>query len=213
MNVQQWRKIHRIRILLLYHRSVGFVSVKNASVDLMLTGHVHAGFVTMIATFANTLRGSSFMPKFSIPFIHLDAHSKLLPWANLLVILSAIFVIYKIFTATKLAKLFSNFIRNKILKKMLVKPVTFEELTIATGGYGISQIEICTGSPLIGKTLLDARLREHDISVLALEKDGQTIPNPPPATQFALSDKIICFGKLENIRKKLCYRTEYDGYA
>ena len=90
-------------------------------------------------------------------------------------------------------------------KKGLVNPVTFEELLVATGGYGISQIELTERNPLIGKTLLDSHLREHDISVLALIKnDGETVPNPDPQTRFEHSNKVICFGKLENIRNKLC---------
>ena len=75
---------------------------------------------------------------------------------------------------------------------------------IATGGYGVSQIEISKESPIIDKTLLESDLRRLDISVLAIERKGKTMPNPSADTKFLLGDKIMCFGKLENIRKELC---------
>lgn len=167
----------------------------------------NAGLVTMIATFANTLRENPLIPKFNLPFIHVDISSKFLPWINLGIIIVVVYAIYKLFTITRVAKIFTEALRKQIVRQGLVKAVTFEELMVATGGYGISQIEISEGSPLAGKTLLESRLREHDISVLALEKNGETIPNPPPNTLFNTSDKIICFGKLENIRKKFLVST------
>jgi K+/H+ antiporter YhaU regulatory subunit KhtT len=47
-------------------------------------------------------------------------------------------------------------------------------------------------------------LRILDISVLAIEREGEAIPNPLAETKTLLDDKLICFGKLENIRKELC---------
>lgn len=163
-----------------------------------------AGLVTMIATFANTIRGNPLIQEFKLPFIPLEISSGWLPWVNIGFIIVTIAVIYTLFTVTKISKKFTEIMRSQILKKGIIKPVTFEELMVATGGYGISQIEVCEGSPLLGKTLLDSHLREYDISVLAMERDGETIPNPPPQTKFERGNKIICFGKLENIRKKLC---------
>lgn len=91
----------------------------------------------MIATFANTLRGNPLIPRFQIPFIHLDLSSKFLPWLNFVLV---VYGMYKVFT---------DAIRRQIQKKGLIKPVTFEELMIVTGGYGISQIEIDAKSILI----------------------------------------------------------------
>jgi len=82
--------------------------------------------------------------------------------------------------------------------------VSFEELVVATGGYGISQIEVCKDSPVLNKTLVEPGLREKDITLLAIERKGQIIPNPPAMMKIIFSDKLICFGKLEDIRNKIC---------
>jgi len=36
------------------------------------------------------------------------------------------------------------------------------------------------------------------------EKTGETIPNPPANMKMLSGDELICFGKLDNIRGKIC---------
>ncbi|KPK39111.1 MAG: hypothetical protein AMJ78_08975 [Omnitrophica WOR_2 bacterium SM23_29] len=163
----------------------------------------HAGLVTLIATFANSLRPDSFS-KFSIPFLHLVFPAHLLPWINLLVIALSIFIIFGIFTHSRFTRNFTNVLRSRIVKRELFKPVTFEELVVATGGYGVSSVEVCKDSPVVDKTLLDSDLRTHDITVLAIERKHEIIPNPVANTIIRLGDRLICFGKLDKIRKELC---------
>ncbi|MBL7081826.1 MAG: hypothetical protein ISS44_04615 [Candidatus Omnitrophica bacterium] len=164
----------------------------------------HAGLVTLIATFANSLRTDISIPKFTIPFLHSVVPSHLLPWINLAIIAVGLYVFYKIFTNTRLATKLTDALRSHIVKKEIIKPVSFEELMVVTGGYGISQIEICENSPILEKTLLDSGLKEFDILILAMERGEEIIPNPSADTKILLGDTLICFGKLKNIRDKLC---------
>ncbi|MFH1854362.1 MAG: TrkA C-terminal domain-containing protein [Candidatus Omnitrophota bacterium] len=164
----------------------------------------HAGLVTMIATFANTLRPDSLLPKFDIPFLHAVIPSSLLPWLNLMIIIISIYLAYKIFTNSILAVKLTNVIRTQIKKRQLIKPVSFNELAIATGGYGVSQITVCKDSPLLNKTLIESDLRKHDITLLAIERNEEMISNPDAKTRIDLGDSLICFGKLENIRQNVC---------
>ena len=164
----------------------------------------HAGLVTLIATFANSLRTDLIITKFRIPFLHSVIPSHLAPWINLLVTAAIIYIAYKFFTNSKLAVILTNALRSHIVKKEIIKPVSFEELVVATGGYGVSSIEVCQDSPILEKTLLESGLRQLDITVLAIEREEQTIPNPTANTKIILGDRLICFGKLGNIRNKLC---------
>lgn len=164
----------------------------------------HAGLVTLIATFANSLRPSTVMPKFTIPFLDAIIPSGLVPWINFIVIIFSVYALYKIFTHSKFAAKFTYFLKIHIVKKEMVKSVSFEELLVATGGYGVSSIEICKDSQILHKTLRESKLRQHDITVLAIERKGHTIPNPSTDTKFLLGDNLICFGKLEKIRKEFC---------
>ena len=164
----------------------------------------HAGLVSLIATFANSLRTDIIMPKFTIPFVHSVIPSRLVPWLNLALIAFAVYASYKIFTHSKFATRFTDLLRSRIVKREIIKPVSFEELMVATGGYGISKIEVCKDNPILNKTLLESDLRKSDILVLSVERGEEIIPNPSANTRILLGDKLICFGKLGNIRDRLC---------
>ena len=164
----------------------------------------HAGLVTLIATFANSLSTDFLIFKFATPFLRSDIPLNLIPWVNLTIIAISIYIIYKIFAHSNFATKFTDFLRARIIKREIIKPVSFEELVVATGGYGISQIAVCKDNPILDKTLLDSDLRKFDILVLAVERGQEIIPNPSANTKILFGDKLICFGKLGNIREKLC---------
>lgn len=173
---------------------------KIASVLIVLG---NAGFVTMIATFANSLRPRVGEARISLPFLKDFMPSWLLPWVNLAVIILLFFLLYKLFTHRGPAYGLTNLLRRFVLKKDIIKSVTFEELLIATGGYGVSRITIRADSPVLNKTLIESKLRGQDITVLAVIRGHETIPNPPANTVFSLNDELICFGRLENIKGKI----------
>ena len=163
----------------------------------------HAGFVTMIATFANSLRPRAVMGKPPVPFLPFTIPDNMLPWINLAIIAVAIYIIYKLFTDTKLARRLTDILRQRIIKTDIATPVSCEELAVTTGGYGVSKIRIRKDHPVLDKTLSESELRRDDITVLAIVRADKTMPNPLADTKIISGDELICFGKLESIRKKL----------
>ncbi|MHC4084024.1 MAG: cation:proton antiporter regulatory subunit [Planctomycetota bacterium] len=161
----------------------------------------HAGFVTMIATFANSLRPGA--DKLDVPFSAFTISDKVLPWINLIIIVAAIYITYKLFSNTTFARRLTNVLRNRIIKKEMIKSVSCEELAVATGGYGVSRIKVRQDNPILGKALSESELRKDDITVLAIVRADRTIPNPLADTKILSGDELICFGKLGIIRKKL----------
>jgi len=168
---------------------------------LMVLGN--AGLVTMIATVAsalnpeNTLLG--WLSESFLPFLPLWS----VRWVNLCLIVIAIFVIYKMFTNKKFTQKLTGYLREKILKKEFFKPVSFEELLLLTGGYGITKQEVVGGNSIIDKTLAESELRKNDITVLAIVRNEATIPNPPADIKIQKDDELVLFGKLENIRGQI----------
>lgn len=164
----------------------------------------HAGLVTMIATLANSLRAQrAIEEKLTKPLLP-AIPSVLVPWINLLVIVIALYLLYKLSTNSTVAKKVTNFLRARIIKKELIRKISFEELMLATGGYGVARITVCAGSPVINKTLAEAALRSQDITVLAITRAGKTTANPAANSEILLNDELLCFGKLENIRNRIC---------
>ena len=164
----------------------------------------NAGFVILIATLASSVfPQETILSKLSESFLPFNIKPELVKWVNLAIILVVVYIIYKIFTHEKFVRKMTTILRKKIIKREIFQKVSFEELLLATGGYGISRIAVSAGSPVLNKTLARSQLREYDITVLATIRGGETIPNPPANMKILPNDELICFGKLENIKNRI----------
>jgi Trk-type K+ transport system membrane component len=170
---------------------------------LMVLGN--AGLVTLVATGASALNPQQvLLTLFSESFLHVSIPLYLVPWVNLSIIIVASYAVYRLFKSLKFKRTLTRYLRKRILKEEFFKPVSFEELLLLTGGYGISRIEVCEGSPLIDKSLIESDLRKNDITVLAIIRDHVTMPNPTAQVAIHRGDELIAFGKLQNIRSQIC---------
>jgi len=163
----------------------------------------NAGLVTMIATVASALNPQQTLwSKLSESYLPVSIPRHAVPWINLLIIVIAVYVIYKIFTHKKIATKLTNSLRMRIMKRESFKPVSFEELLLLSGGYGVSKIEVSEDCPLVNKTLAESQLRKDDITVLAMVRADGIMPNPLADTKILAGDELVSFGKLENVRNR-----------
>jgi hypothetical protein len=178
---------------------VGHKQRRKIASMLMVLGN--AGLVIMIASFATSLN-PLIMDTIEEPFLPLKIPVEWIPVVNLMIIMLAVLIIYKVFTNKKVSDKLTNFLRKRIIKREIFERTTFDELLIATGGYGVSKVDVPTGSFFVGKSLVKAALRsKHDITLLAVTREGVTISNPSADEKIQVGDELICFGKLENIRE------------
>jgi hypothetical protein len=162
---------------------------------LMILGN--AGMVTLIASAVGALNPEhNLLPWFEEKFLNAPI--------NLAILAIALFLVYKVLTIRTITGKLTRYLRRKIIKQELLKPVSFEELLMLTGGYGISRIEVCEGNPIIDKTLAESDLRKNDITVLAIIRGEETIPNPSANRKILKGDGLIAFGKLERLRSQGC---------
>ena len=77
-----------------------------------------------------------------------------------------------------------------------------QRLTVSTG-YGVAELLVHTGADLVGKTLGESGLWERDITVLTLHRGVQVIPNPRKHVVLEAEDRLLCFGKLEEMRSMI----------
>jgi len=83
--------------------------------------------------------------------------------------------------------------------------VMFPELDVqqrltVSHGYGVAEILIAADSELVGRTLAETRLRDRDIVVLNLEREGEVISNPRGQRTLQGGDHLLCFGRLAAMR-------------
>ena len=74
-----------------------------------------------------------------------------------------------------------------------------QRLTVSQS-YGVAEIHIPEGSEYVGKTIASSGLREKDINVLTLYRDGGAVPNPRSQRELMPGDRLLCFGKLDSMR-------------
>ena len=75
-----------------------------------------------------------------------------------------------------------------------------QRLTL-TKGYGVADLLIREGSPYIGKSIAESKLREMDINVLTLRRGDHQISNPLATRVLQVGDALLCFGKLDAMRE------------
>ncbi len=83
--------------------------------------------------------------------------------------------------------------------------VAFPELDVrqrlsVSAAYGVAEVLVREGSAMVGTTITNSGLRERDIQVLTITRGTRVIPNPGPSRELEAEDRLLCFGKLEEMR-------------
>ncbi len=74
-----------------------------------------------------------------------------------------------------------------------------QRLTVSTG-YGVAEIVVREGADMVGKTIADSGLSELDLTVLTLHRGTTVVPNPRGKRVLESGDRLLCFGRLEEMR-------------
>lgn len=77
-----------------------------------------------------------------------------------------------------------------------------QRLTVSTG-YGVAELSVHSAVELVGKTLGESGLWERDITVLTLHRGVSVIPNPRKHVVLEAEDRLLCFGKLDEMRSMI----------
>jgi ribosomal protein S6--L-glutamate ligase len=77
-----------------------------------------------------------------------------------------------------------------------------QRLTVSTG-YGVAELVVHAGADLVGKLIGESGLSERDITVLTLHRGTMVIPNPRQGHRLEAEDRLLCFGKLEEMRSMI----------
>jgi hypothetical protein len=149
---------------------------------LMIMGN--AGIVSVIATLILSLRETGVFR----------------PSLNLVIIIVAIFILYRIASNREFAQNLTGKIRKTLRKKLHFEKVQIEELVQQPDGYGVATIIIEKKSKLTGSTLAKAGFREQDVLILSIERGEEIIHIPDAKTRTLAGDRLICYGNLDNLK-------------
>ncbi|MCA9490744.1 MAG: TrkA C-terminal domain-containing protein [Myxococcales bacterium] len=88
----------------------------------------------------------------------------------------------------------------RLLAPRLLEPVPHEELMLYKRGFGISRLEIPPNSPVAGRLLREAGLRELRLQVLAVEAGAEVVAIPEPDWRFEVGQHVVLYGDLAAMR-------------
>jgi ribosomal protein S6--L-glutamate ligase len=77
-----------------------------------------------------------------------------------------------------------------------------QRLTVSTG-YGVAEIVVNAASDLVGKSLAESGLSDKDITVLTVQRGTSVIPNPKERHVLQAGDRLLSFGRLEEMRSMI----------
>jgi ribosomal protein S6--L-glutamate ligase len=77
-----------------------------------------------------------------------------------------------------------------------------QRLAVSTG-YGVAELLVHGSADVVGKALGESGLSERDITVLTLHRGTAVIPNPRSNQVLQAGDRLLCFGKLEEMRSMI----------
>ncbi len=98
----------------------------------------------------------------------------------------------------------------------IVTNVNFPDLDVRqrlgeASGYGVAEIHVDRGADIDGITLAESGLRDRDITVLVIENDFGVVPNPPSDRILSAGDRLLCFGRLDEMRSLVPARRARRG--
>jgi ribosomal protein S6--L-glutamate ligase len=77
-----------------------------------------------------------------------------------------------------------------------------ERLSVSTG-YGVAELVVHGDADLVGMSIGESGLRERDITVLTLHRGAGVIPNPPFSQRLEAEDRLLCWGRVEEMRSMI----------
>lgn len=87
-----------------------------------------------------------------------------------------------------------------ILGGAFFQPVVAESMDVVFSQLSVEWMKAGDASPLIGQSLLEARVRERTgASVIAVLRSGQAIPNPHPEERIQAGDTLMVVGDREQV--------------
>jgi len=88
----------------------------------------------------------------------------------------------------------------EMFRNLSRKSSVFSSLDLHLPDVEVSSMRVEEGSPIVGKSLIELELRKkYGVTVLAVRRDSQTLPNPNVETPFFVDDVLYVMGAPEKL--------------
>ncbi|NQT29082.1 MAG: TrkA C-terminal domain-containing protein [Candidatus Saganbacteria bacterium] len=165
---------------------------------LMIFGN--AGLVTLIITFANTIINPTkifdTLGTLSDPLLP----SWLSQTLDIAIIILGVYLVYIIIAKAKFTENFISWIQHKILAEKIIQPEKVSTLYFTDQDFCLAQFIVSPESSLINKSIRKLNLKDAQIEIMLLKRDGEIIGMTKEDLVLLANDTLTCFGKLTKIQ-------------
>ena len=168
-------------------RVVGHKTRRQIVTILIILGN--AGLVTIIATLVASMAKTR-DESYAWFFIRLAT------------IIGGIIVLYSLILKTRIGNQIISWIRNPLMKRIMMEAPTIDEVYLAERDWSISLVMVKKPSKNIGLSLADIT-SEGDMVILAIDSDGNTITMPDSNEQIIEEDRLLVYGNKKSIKRLL----------
>lgn len=155
--------------------------------DLILAGNI--GLTSALATMVATMvQGSN-------AFNPLVVVVALVAGIVLIIYLSRLVWVQRIIDRT---------IQRTLERAGMVRVLDYEMLLRIASGYCVSEIELTSDTPIVGKTLRESRPWDRHVVILSIKRNGVTLPGIPSRDELLLAgDVVTAYGEERSVRELL----------
>jgi len=143
----------------------------------------NAGLIAVIVSATSSLsRGSGY---------------ELLISAGALVV--GVYLIFLVGRHVGFADRWEGFIEKRIIRSYIPRATSIKRLLHLSGGYGIIQVVLGQGSPLIGNSVEGKQLLQEGMVILGIERGRSWIDRSPAKEVTNVGDRLIIYGQLSDM--------------
>jgi ribosomal protein S6--L-glutamate ligase len=84
-----------------------------------------------------------------------------------------------------------------------IEAATQRDIAGAIVDFVADNVQYPERSGIAGRTIENSGLRDRDIVVLSLHREGKVIPNPRLTRELHIGDRLLCYGKYANVKDLL----------
>jgi hypothetical protein len=110
-----------------------------------------------------------------------------------------VYLIFLVGRHVGFADRWERFIEKRIIRSYIPRATSIKRLLHLAGGYGIIQVVVGQGSPLVGSSVEGKHLLQEDMFILGIERGQSWIDRSPAKEVINVGDRLAIYGQLNEL--------------